>query len=178
MSEFVLLRGNRVVNRIVSEHPFAQEMVFRGEADAAIQIFGEDLLRVGPGWHYDPASGVFTPPYDLMTLEEAKVQRKLDLAAFRFAAETGGCSANGAQIRTDRESQALLTGAALAAMDDPAYVLHWKAESGWVSLGADQIKSVARAVRAHVQASFDREKSLGEQVDAAETVEAVAAISW
>jgi hypothetical protein len=81
-------------------------------------------------------------------------------------------------IRTDRESQALITGAALKASTDESYVCRWKTVEGFVELTAAQIIAVADAVRDHVQASFDREAELVALVDAAETVEELEAITW
>ena len=69
-------------------------------------------------------------------------------------------------VATDRDSQALITGAALAAMLDSAYVCRWKTPSGFVELTAEQIIAVAQAVRAHVQACFDREAELLTEIDA------------
>lgn len=112
------------------------------------------------------------------TLEEAKARKLAELAAARYAAEIAGVSVGSAKVRTDRESQAMLTGAALQAVEDPAYTCRWKTENGFVQLDAEQIKIVAKAVRAHVQAQFDREAALTAQVEAAETIEAVEAISW
>ncbi|MNF91252.1 hypothetical protein D3C84_738460 [compost metagenome] len=45
-------------------------------------------------------------------------------------------------------------------MLDPAYLLRWKTPEGFVDLTAQQVIAVARAVRAHVQACFDREAAL------------------
>ena len=51
------------------------------------------------------------------TLEELKSRKLADIAAARYAQETGGLALNGMTIRTDRESQALITGAALQGVD-------------------------------------------------------------
>ena len=82
------------------------------------------------------------------------------IAARRFQAETGGVTVQGIQVNTERDSQALLTGAAFAASLDPDYRVKWKAATGFVDLTAQQIIGVASAVRAFVQASFDREAEL------------------
>jgi hypothetical protein len=82
------------------------------------------------------------------------------IAARRFQAETGGVTVQGIQVNTERDSQALLTGAAFAASLDPDYRVKWKAATGFVDLTAQQIIGVASAVRAFVQASFDREAVL------------------
>lgn len=90
------------------------------------------------------------------------------IAGHRYAAETAGITITGMSVDTGRDSQALITGAALAAMLDPAYTCQWKTARGFVELGAEQIISVASAVRAHVQACFDREAELLAALDAGE----------
>ena len=82
------------------------------------------------------------------------------IAARRFEVETGGVTMAGVQINTERDSQSLLTGAAFAASIDPDYRIKWKAETGFVDLSAQQIIGVASAVRAFVQACFNREAEL------------------
>ncbi len=82
------------------------------------------------------------------------------IAARRYQAEISGTAIEGMPIDTGRDSQGLITGAALAAMLDADYVLHWKTSAGLVELTGQQILGVASAVRAHVQASFNRESEL------------------
>ena len=82
------------------------------------------------------------------------------IAARRFQAETGGVTVQGIPVNTERDSQALLTGAAFAASLDPGYHIKWKAATGFVDLSAQQIIGVASAVRAFVQSCFDRESEL------------------
>ena len=112
------------------------------------------------------------------TLAELKTAKKAELARARYSAETGGITLSGVTIRTDRGSQALITGAALAATQDPDYSVVWKAEGGFVTLSAEQIKAAAQAVRAHVEACFAREAELSSAVDAAKSAKAVRAIEW
>ena len=82
------------------------------------------------------------------------------IAARRFQAETGGVTVQGIPVNTERDSQSLLTGAAFAASLDPGYHIKWKAATGFVDLSAQQIIGVASAVRAFVQACFNREAEL------------------
>ena len=112
------------------------------------------------------------------TLQEVKAAKLSEIASARYAAEISGVNIGGAKVRTDRESQAMITGAALQAVDDPTYTCRWKTENGFLQLDAEHIKAVAKAVRAHVQSCFDREADLTALVEAAETVEAVEAIQW
>lgn len=85
---------------------------------------------------------------------------KQRIAAARFIAETAGITAGGRIVDTGRDSQGLITGAAFAATLDPAYVCRWKTPTGFVELDAPTLIATASAVRAHVQACFDREAEL------------------
>ena len=80
------------------------------------------------------APTVIEPVEPEPTFDELKTQKKADIAAARYVAETGGVTVSGATIDTDRDSQALITGAALAAVIDNSYSLNWKTESGFVHL--------------------------------------------
>ena len=102
-------------------------------------------------------------------LEAAKESKRSEVASARFEAETAGIDVNGFTVRTDRESQALVTGAALQAIVDYDYECRWKTSEGFVHLSAEQIKYIAQAVRAHVQSCFDREAELLPLIDAAES---------
>lgn len=110
------------------------------------------------------------------TLNELKAGKKQGIAAARYEAETAGTTVNGVTIDTGRDSQALITGAALAAVIDGEYSLNWKTPTGFIHLTAPEIIAVAQAVRAHVQSCFDREGELDAHVDAAQTVEELDAI--
>ena len=82
------------------------------------------------------------------------------IAARRWQVETGGTTVEGIQVNTERDSQALLTGAAFAASLDTAYQIKWKAATGFVDLTGEQILGIASQVRAFVQACFNREAEL------------------
>ena len=97
----------------------------------------------------------YDAPGVLKPIEQLKQRKLSDLAALRYARETSGFGG----FRTDRESQALLTGAALAATMDAAYTVEWKGEAGWVTLNRAQLLAAAQAVRTHVQACFSNEKA-------------------
>lgn len=134
------------------------------------------LNRVFTVWGKEPTMQDGHEP----TLNELKAQKKTEIAAVRYEAETSGTTINGVLIDTGRDSQALITGAALAAMLDSGYSLNWKTENGFIHLTASEIIAVAQTVRAHVQACFDREAELCALVDAAETQEDLdeIIISW
>lgn len=111
------------------------------------------------------------------TLASAKAKKLAQIAEWRFIAETAGVTLNGAAIRTDRESQAQLTGAYTSLKNGFLTSVNWKAANGqWVSLSLEQIEPIAAAVAQHVQACFDAEMALTQQVNAAQTIEAVNAV--
>ena len=113
------------------------------------------------------------------TLDELKAQKKVEIAAARYAAETGGCTVDGVTIATDRGSQALLTAAVVMARMDPEFKTQWKCADGhFVDLNAMQLRAIGDAVIAHVEACFAREAELVELIDAAETPEELDAIHW
>lgn len=114
--------------------------------------------------------------------------QKAQIAEGRWLAETGGLVLpNGAEIKTDRESQALLTGAAFSATLDPETPIEWKGANGWVVLMPQEVLQIAGLVRRHVQGCFSRERALSAQVEAiaqdealsdSEKVEAIRAVHW
>lgn len=119
-------------------------------------------------------------PTVVPSLSDLKTDKRAEIATARYEREIAGVEVNGVLIDTGRDSQALITGAALAAMLDENYSLNWKTTAGFIHLTAPEIIAVAQAVRAHVQACFDREGELAALVDAAKTAEDLDAIiiSW
>jgi len=112
-------------------------------------------------------------------LEELKQTKLQEIAYERWKEETGGLTLpDGTVVKTDRESQSLLMGAALFAKEDPTYAVNWKGANGWVTLDASIILQLAAAVRQHVQACFDKEKQLTEKIMAATSIEELEAIKW
>lgn len=110
--------------------------------------------------------------------ETAKASSKAVIAARRYLAETAGITVNGMAIDTGRDSQALITGARLAGMDDPSYVCNWKTPDGFIQLDAETVKAIATTVRAHVQACFDREAALLTMVEDGSYTEAALEEGW
>lgn len=100
------------------------------------------------------------------------------IAAERFKYETSGVTVDGARFETGRDSQALISGAAISAMLDQNYECTWKSVDGPVRLNSTQIIGVATAVRVHVQACFDREFELLAAVDSGEFSEDMLADGW
>ena len=116
---------------------------------------------------------------DIDVVNYYKPAKKTEIAAARYAAEIVGIEYEGNLIATDRDSQTLITGAALAATLDSAYTLSWKMAKGeFINLTSAQIIAIAQAVRRHVQRCFDHEAELCTLIDKALSVEEVEAITW
>ena len=121
-------------------------------------------------------------PYEIVDASEiprdhgaALAQALAALKAARDAAIARGIEVDGLHVQTDDLSQSRLTAAALAAQLDPGATVRWKLATGdFVELTAPQIIALALAVRAHVQACFDREADLAAQIRAAADPAAVA----
>lgn len=80
------------------------------------------------------------------------------IAASRYALETGGITVGGMAIRTDRESQSMIASALQIVNRNPAAVIDWKGPSGWAQIDKAAVEAVADAVGAHVQACFSAER--------------------
>lgn len=110
--------------------------------------------------------------------EQARQALVSSIAARRYEAEVGGITLSGVHIDTDDRSKLLINGAALEATIDPAYAMQWKTPGGFVELTGEQVIGIARAVRAHVQACFDREAELLAALDAGTLTAAMLNEGW
>ena len=129
-----------------------QSMPDRSTPTKPMKLTGTQVARwTGAGWERLASAPVVSIP----TPDWASL-----IAARRYTAEVAGTTIEGMPIDTGRDSQGLITGAAVQAIIDPAYSLHWKTSAGFVELTRDQILGVASSVRAHVQACFNREAAL------------------
>lgn len=99
------------------------------------------------------------------TLEEAQATKLATLAAARYNEEIAGIVLNEVTIATDRESQAMLTGAYVSLKQGFVPSVKWKGDNGWVMATLAEIEPTAQAVSIHVQTCFGKEFQLVEQVD-------------
>ncbi len=119
---------------------------------------------------------VFTdPPPVPATLEEARAAKLAALAATRWQRETGGITVNGIAVATDRESQALLTGAWCRCQQDPETLINWKGGNGWVQLGKTAVEYLAVSVSTHIEDCFTNERIHAEAIAELTTIEEVSA---
>lgn len=111
------------------------------------------------------------------TLEKAKMDAREKLALLRYVKETGGITVAETPIKTDRETQMILSAARTVALEDPTFSVDWKVSNGvFTTLDAATVIAVANAVRVHVQACFTNEKAIDALIEAAADVAAVQAV--
>ena len=132
--------------------------------------------------HPDKVTEESTPEPALPTLNQARAEAVQAVKDRGWRAETAGLRLNGLAIPTDRQSQAMITGAVVASLLNPDETVRWQTGDStqggaplFVDLDADQLKAMGLAVRAHVQACFDLREAKCAAVAALESVEAVAA---
>lgn len=124
-------------------------------------------------------TGAVTPTAADNSLSAVKARKLAELADARWQYEVSGVLVGGVRIKTDRESQATISGAYTTLKDGFVPSVDWKAEGGqWVQVTLAEITPLAQAVAQHVQGAFSLERQLSEQVAAATTVEEVQAIAW
>lgn len=111
-------------------------------------------------------------------LDYFKEKKKQEIASDRYNDEIKGIEVEGIRIDTERDSQALITGAALAAMRDDTYTLKWKAKDGFIFLSAEQVINIAELVRAHVQSCFDREAECIDLIKNCDSLESLNNITY
>lgn len=138
-----------------------------------------EVWQTKPEGYYTPAEWAALHPPPEPTFDELKAAKYAEIAAARYAAETGGCTVDSVTIATDRGSQALLTATVVTARLDPEFKTRWKCADGrFVTLDAMQLRAIGDAVIAHVEGCFAREAELVELIDAAQTPEDLAAVKW
>lgn len=106
--------------------------------------------------------------YDAAFQAKAKADLLAYAASMRFRRETGGIVVAGQPVATDRESQALISGAYALVQAQPDTTIRFKTPSGFVTLGSTQMAAIAVAVAQHVQACFALEADIAGDIEAGE----------
>ena len=109
-------------------------------------------------------SGFVPPPDPEIDPEEIKATLKSYAAAKRYDVETGGLVVNAMSIATDRQSQAMISGAYNLVTATPQSV-QFKTGTGFVTLTPEDVTTIALAVGQHVQACFAKEAEVVEAID-------------
>lgn len=146
-------------------------------AFSGVGVFNWDTTTPISQFKFDNGSFAVVDPFLDLSLSVAKAQARKALAAKRYEVETGGITVNGTPVKTDRETQSILTAARTRALEDGNFSVDWKVSNGvFVTLDAATIIAIANAVADHVQACFSNEKALDVLIAAAADVAAVRAV--
>lgn len=109
---------------------------------------------------------------DLMITPEMKLAKALDAlrdyaANKRWLKETGGIEINGLTVATDDRSKTMISGARVAAQNDPNFTTQWKgADGSFVTIDAAAVIGISDAVLAHVSNCFATEAQVLAAIEA------------
>lgn len=170
MARFARVAEGAVAELIVLPDGLAPSTLFAADIAPSIHPCGEDVAE---GWTFD-GSG-FAVPVAPPPSAEALVAYAADK---RWRVEIGGITVAGVGIATDRASQAMITGAAAFARENPAAVIDFKAAGGFVSISAAQVIAIGLAVGAHVQSCFAAEAALVAAIGAGTVMDFAGVDGW
>lgn len=146
--------------------PKMLNLMFEDEIVGTIRdggVLNYDGLYVSParsGWRYGDYELVEAPPS-----ESVPVNLVAYNAQKRWEKEISGINVGGVLIDTSRESQSMIAGAYLYSQKNPGSPIKFKASSGWVTLDAATVETIADAVGAHVQACFATESDVSDAIN-------------
>jgi hypothetical protein len=144
----------------------------RPEIDPMVEYY------YGPLWNV--SGDVTIANYEVMDspVDAAKINYINLAAAERWKKEVAGVKLNiGSKevtLDTTRDGRAIYSHQ-LSVMSNGDTV-NWKFTEGWLSLTKSDMSSVVAAVSAHVQSTFDWEKNINDQTDAANTKQELQAL--
>lgn len=137
---------------------------------AGVSYVAEARDEAGELLGYDIDPPLTQSAYDVVAEEVQRAQLLGYAAAARYRKETGGISVAGQPIATDRESQALISGAFALVQQQPQTVIRFKTPGGFVTLDAAQMSAIAIAVAQHVQACFALEADVAADITSGEII--------
>lgn len=127
----------------------------------------DDAGRLVQAWEVEPRS-----------FEAVKATLLEQLAELRWTRETGGVSLpDGGAINTSREAQAQVSSAFSALQSGMIASIEWKSALGWVTVTLDEFTPVVSVVAKHVQACFTAERAVALSIEAAQSVDDLAALN-
>ncbi|MBO9766524.1 MULTISPECIES: DUF4376 domain-containing protein [Xanthomonas] len=148
--------------------------------DRVIRIADGATIPRGHRWwddfeDYCASGGVpepFAPPE---SPESLRAELRAAATQRRWECETGGITIGGVQVGSTTEDQNRISTVLAAADLGTVDRVDFKANSGWVTLTLAEIRGIAAAISAHVQACFTAERAHHEAIDAIDSLEALQA---
>lgn len=136
-------------------------------------------IRVPPGWTLEQARGTLQPPEAPApqapaedTLQALQARLLQDVAAKRWAVETGGITVAGLRVATGIEDQNRITSVVANAELAQVDAVDFKGADAWATLTVAQVRAVAGAVARHVQRCYSAERAHAEAVAALQSLDA------
>ena len=126
-------------------------------------LFDGEVLTVPAEVAAEVADIVGVNGWDTNSSKNALIRYSQDK---RWQIETGGITVDGIAVDTSRDSQSMTANAHSYLLNSGLMSVEFKATSGWITLSADQVKAVALAIGAHVQACFSMEKLISDKISA------------
>ena len=127
----------------------------------------------GDVYRIRPAGQVYSK-----TLEQAKAEKHTAVQAEKSRAAYAGFLVDEVLFDSDLAAQVAYNNLSLRLASDPTHSTDWKASDGvWVTMDAALFAQVFTAGEAHISACFAWQAAKDVEIEAAETVEAVLAIS-
>ncbi|WP_235923372.1 DUF4376 domain-containing protein [Brucella tritici] len=107
----------------------------------------------------------------MITPEMKRAKALADLVAYaankRWLKETGGIEINGLTVATDDRSKTMISGARVAAQNDPNFTTQWKgADGSFVTIDAAAVIGISDAMLAHVSNCFATEAQVLADIEA------------
>lgn len=170
--------------------------VVLANGDVVLEVLGpmpaRDLYRYeevhsAPAAHQRSTAPAYSLDGDTITatfaledrpLEKVRAEKLAALAAHRYAIETGGITVGGADIGTDRDDQAMITGTLVGFQSGTLTSVRWKGAGGFATLDAAAFLPLASAVAQHVEACFAREADHAAAISALTTAAEVATYDY
>ncbi len=166
-SEPTLVIDERTTQRVPADW---SEAIMRA---AGVSYISEARDQAGNLIGYDIDPPLTQSAYDAVAGEVLEAQLLDHAASARWRKETGGISLAGQPIATDRESQALISGAFALVQQQPETTIRFKTPTGFVTLDAAQMTAIAITVAQHVQACFAIEADVAGDIASGEITSTV-----
>lgn len=129
------------------------------------------------GFIYNRGDGTFSPPIVPRNFEEVKQEKIRDLEQKMVEEESNGTTYNSYRFATDKDSQIKYLGILVSSMMDPTFTTQFKTmDNEYVTLTNTDVVGLSMQVKSHIQACYDNDASILEQINAATTVEEIDAI--
>lgn len=142
-------------------------------------VFNSKIQRLdGPYWVFTDTEAQMSFTVVDLPIEAVKNQLKVVIANNRYTKEVGGIkmTIQGIEVSIDtaRGSREIFFDAYNSM--GPTETINWKFPECWLTLTKDELGSIVAAGKLHIQTCFDWERDKDQEIDSAQTLQALDAI--